>query len=77
MDSFFQKNLASQVDVRDGRWAFRRDASGKMIAATICSALSRTRKRFATSSLPPAPRHRQYRSNLHRLTSTRPSHNTR
>jgi type VI secretion system protein ImpL len=32
MDSFFQKNLASQVDVRDGRWAFRRDASGKMIA---------------------------------------------
>jgi len=32
MDSFFQKNLASQVDVRDGRWAFRRDPSGKMIA---------------------------------------------
>lgn len=28
MDSFFQKNLASQIDVSDGRWRFRRDATG-------------------------------------------------
>ncbi|HZZ06508.1 type VI secretion system membrane subunit TssM [Paraburkholderia sp.] len=32
MDSFFQKNLVSQIDVRDGRWTFRRDASGKTMA---------------------------------------------
>ncbi|CAE6754081.1 type VI secretion system membrane subunit TssM [Paraburkholderia domus] len=32
MDSFFQKNLASQIDVRDGRWTFRRDTSGRAIA---------------------------------------------
>ncbi|MFM0250235.1 type VI secretion system membrane subunit TssM [Paraburkholderia sediminicola] len=28
MDSFFQKNLASQIDVSNSRWTFRRDTAG-------------------------------------------------
>jgi type VI secretion system protein ImpL len=28
MDSFFQKNLASQVDFSNSPWSFRRDATG-------------------------------------------------